>query len=174
MTKIRIKKIAITFVFTTLLFVLAGCNTNSKDADDNKGRKNVEGELEDILNTIYETADLDDNFKEFVKDGLQLTEINQENVIYHLGTEISFQRGIVSEPMITSSAYALALIRAEEDGDVEEIKKDIKENVNPAKWICVGVDPSNVIVDNIGDLVILIMSDDNAKALHEAFLALNR
>jgi hypothetical protein len=40
------------------------------------------------------------------------------------------------------------------------------------KWVCVGVDPDNVIVDSIGDVVILIMSDDNAQALHQAFLAL--
>lgn len=174
MKKVKIKKIAMTFVITSLLFVLAGCNTSNKAGEGNNGKNNVEGELEDILDTIYETADLDDNFKNFMKDGLQISEINEENIIYHLGTEISFQRGIVSEPMISSSAYALALIRVEKEEEVEEIKKDIKENVNPAKCICVGVDPSNVIVDNIGDLVILIMSDDNAKPLHEAFLALNK
>jgi hypothetical protein len=56
--------------------------------------------------------------------------------------------------------------------DIEKLKSEIKENVNPNKWVCVGVDPSNIIVDNIGDLVILIMSDTDAQALHSAFLAL--
>jgi hypothetical protein len=50
--------------------------------------------------------------------------------------------------------------------------KTIRNNVNPQKWICVGVDRENVIVDSIGDLVILIMSDNGPQALHEAFLNL--
>jgi hypothetical protein len=59
-----------------------------------------------------------------------------------------------------------------EDGaDIEAAKTLIKDSVNPAKWICVAVDPSNVVVDNIGNLVVLIMSDDSAK-IHESFLKL--
>ena len=40
------------------------------------------------------------------------------------------------------------------------------------KWVCVGVDPDNIIVDSIGDIVILIMSDTDAQDLHQAFLSL--
>ena len=61
---------------------------------------------------------------------------------------------------------------AKEGADIEQIKTAIKENVDPQKWICVGVDPEKIIVDNIGDIIILIMSDDQGEALHNAFLAL--
>ena len=47
-----------------------------------------------------------------------------------------------------------------------------KENVDPMKWVCVGVDTKNILVDNIGDVLILVMSDEAGKALHEAFLSL--
>lgn len=73
---------------------------------------------------------------------------------------------------MTSSAYSLCLLRVKEGADIKAIKKDIKENVDPRKWICVGVDPDNIIVDNIGDVVVLIMSDDAGSALHDAFLQL--
>ena len=59
-----------------------------------------------------------------------------------------------------------------EGADIEKIKEDIKANVNPQKWVCVGVDPDKVIVDSIGDVIIIIMSNDEGKALHDAFLAL--
>ena len=36
----------------------------------------------------------------------------------------------------------------------------IKENVNPRKWICVGVEKEDVIVKNKGNLIILIMVKD--------------
>jgi hypothetical protein len=42
------------------------------------------------------------------------------------------------------------------------------------RWVCVGVDPANIYVDSVGDVVMLVMSDDAGKALHEAFLALGK
>jgi hypothetical protein len=44
--------------------------------------------------------------------------------------------------------------------------------VNPNKWICVGVDEKNVLVDNVGDVVMLVMSDDNAQTLMDSFKGL--
>jgi hypothetical protein len=70
------------------------------------------------------------------------------------------------------SAYSLCLVRVKEGADVEKIKAEIKENVDPMKWVCVGVDPANIIVDNIGDIIVLIMSDSHAQELHLAFRAL--
>lgn len=58
-----------------------------------------------------------------------------------------------------------------EGTDVAGVKTAIRENVDPNKWICVGVSENDVVVDNIGNLVILIMSDES-EALHDSFLAL--
>ena len=74
--------------------------------------------------------------------------------------------------MMTSQAYSLCLLRVKDGTDIEQLKADIKANVNPAKWICVSVEDEIVIVDNIGDVVVLIMHNDLAEALHNAFLAL--
>ena len=43
--------------------------------------------------------------------------------------------------------------------DVEKTKEEIKEKVNPAKWIC--VEASSVIVESKGNVIILIMLDDS-------------
>lgn len=133
----------------------------------------LEGSLEGILEKIYETADLSDSFKKYIGEGLQTTEITDERCEYHLGKAgIEFEEAIASVPIMMPSAYELDLVRVKEGADVEEIKKEIKENVDPRKWICVGIDPDNVIVDNIDDIIIVILSDNEGKALHEAFLAL--
>lgn len=142
------------------------------DVDKPIENNNLEGSLETILDKIYETADLSDSMKDFIKDGLFTTEVTEENVSYYFGKEIEFGEAIASEPMINASAYSLCLARVKEGADIEKIKTDIKENVDPRKWICVGVEPENVIVDNIGDVVILIMSNEGASDLHEAFLQL--
>lgn len=137
------------------------------------GGANLEGSLEEILAEIYKTAAVSEQFREYAKTGLQTTEINGENCEYHLGkAEIEFDAAIASEPIMSPSAYSLCLVRVKEGADIEQIKTDIKENADPRKWVCVGVDPDNVIVDNVGDVIILIMSDQEGAALHEAFLAL--
>lgn len=163
----------IQLIVMTLIMVLSFTACQPKGADAGTGSNNLEGSLESILDKIYETADIDDSFKDFIKNGLQTTEIKSEDAAYFLGKEgIEFESAIASEPIMSSSAYSLCLVRVKEGADIEKIKTDIKENVDPRKWICVGVDPDNVIVDNIGDVVILIMSNSDGAALHDAFLNL--
>jgi hypothetical protein len=164
------KKPIILLLLLTLVASLAGC---SKSEGSVKETKNIEGELKDILKEIYDTAELTDDFKQYTLEGLETKEITSENSEYHLGKkDIEFQEAIASSPLMTTNAYELDLVRVKEGADIEKIKTEIKDNVNPSKWICVGVDPKNVIVDSIGDLIIVILSDDNATALHDAFLKL--
>lgn len=151
----------------------SGDNQNGDSQTDEGKAGNLDGSLEDILAKIYETADVDDNFKEYIKSGLYNDPVTAEREEYYLGKAgLEFEEALASEPMIQPGAYSLVLVRAKDGADVEQLKTDIKENVDPAKWICVGVQEENIIVDNIGDLVFLVMSDDQAKPLHDAFLAL--
>jgi len=157
----------------SLAFGLVACKSN--DSQTGGGKKKLEGSLEDILNKIYDTAELEDSFKDYVKNGTFIDKLTADNTQYHLGKAgIEFEEAIASEPMIQPGAYSLVLLRVKEGADVEKIKTEIKDNVNPMKWICVGVDEENIIVDNIGDIIFLVMSDEAAKPLHEAFLALGK
>lgn len=143
----------------------------NSETDDNESI--LDGSLESILEKIYETADCSDNFKEYAKTGLQTTEVTKERSAYYLGKEgIEFEEALASEPIMMPSAYELTLVRVKEGADIEKIKEEIQENVDPRKWVCVGVDPENVIVDSIDDVIIIIMSNDECEALHDAFLAL--
>jgi predicted small lipoprotein YifL len=170
------KKLLLLLLTLTLIFSFAACGskpTDTEPSDETEQNENLEGSLEDILAKIYETAELSADFKEYVKTGLQTTEITAERCEYYLGKEgIEFDSAIASEPIMMPSAYELDLVRVKEGADVEQIKNEIKENVDPMKWVCVGIDAENVIVDNIGDVIIVIMSDNEGTALHDAFLAL--
>ena len=150
---------------------MAACQTGN--GNNNGEQKNLSGTLEEILGQIYEGADVSESFKDFIESGLYTTEIPSDRVAYYLGKEdLEFKEAIASEGMISTTAYSLCLVRVKEGADIEQMKTDIKENVNPRKWICVGVDPQNVIVDNIGDVIFLLMSNNETQELYDSFLSL--
>lgn len=105
---------------------------------------------------------------------LQATEITQENMAYYLGVDnLKITEGLAVEPLMTASAHSVCLIRLAEGQDVEAAKTAIAENVDPYKWICVGVDPENILVANIGNLVLLVMDNDFSQTLMDKFLTLS-
>lgn len=151
----NLKKLIIMGCAIVLSVVLVGCSNN----------KNVEEKLEDLMAKIYEVIPEDER-----PMMLNNTVVTEENIEYYLGTkDITFKEALASEPMVGSIPHSVVLIRANEGQDIEALKKAVKENVNPAKWICVNVEEENVIVENNGDLVILIMTNEHPQELLEQF-----
>lgn len=149
------KKVLFLSLILCCLFLITGCGSqNSND-------KLVEGTLEDIMAKLY-----DGIAEENLPMGLTNIEINEENIEGFIGTsEVEYKEAIASESMVGSIAHSVVLLRAKDTKDVEKIKTAIKENVNPRKWICVGVEEDDVIVDSKGDLVVLILINDETTRL---------
>lgn len=151
-----LKKLFLFAIMLTACLTLTAC-----------GEKNVEGTLEEIMTSIYDDIPEDER-------PMMLTnvEINEENIEYYLGTkDIQYESALASEPGIGSIAHSVVLVRVKENADIENIKTKIKENVDPRKWICVGVEEDDIIVENKGDLIILIMVEDETtrNKLEEGF-----
>ena len=140
------KKISL-FMFTCLSLVgLTGC-----------GSENIEGTLEDLMTNVYS------GISEAERPMLMNTEVTEENIEYYLGTtDIEYEEALASEPMMGSIAHSVVLVRTKDNTDIEAIKTKIKENIDPRKWICVWVEEEDVIVENRGNLIILIMVEDEA------------
>lgn len=118
------------------------------------GNKNVEGSLDEIVDKLV--VDVDDE----MKTRLESRKLTSENINQYVGTDdIKFTEGIVQEHITGSVAYSVVLLRVE-DSDIESVKTKIKENINPRKWICVGVEPEDVIIKNKGNLVIAIVVEN--------------
>ena len=151
-------------------FSLVGCSTNSSG-----NGKNIEGTVEEILQQIYEGLE-DSSQLPFLTNIPLFEDIGEGNdgrkISYYIGAKgIPFIEGIASEAAI-GGAYSVCLLRMENNADIEKAKKDIKDNVDPNKWICYTAD--TVIVDNIGDLVLLIMTNNQTapglgNAIYDSF-----
>lgn len=68
--------------------------------------------------------------------------------------------GVMSEPMMSSVAWSVCLLRVAEGTDVETVRADIEKNMNPAKWLCVEAEKSSVVAN--GNTILLVMTSDDA------------
>lgn len=147
-----------------ILLAGLGCSAcGSKESSKN----NLEGSLSEIMASIYEKADLDQDFRESL-DGFETFELTDEMEVSILGTdEITYKEGVASMPMMSSIAYQCVLLRVEED-DVDTVKQALKDNANPDKWVCVSAETT--LIESRGDVIFFIMCDkDKAYAMNSAF-----
>lgn len=150
----------IVLCFTML--VVSGCS-NKESAKDEAFTKMP---LEEMVEKLYAGKEND-------LPNLVNTPLTQENLTFALGVDtLDFEEGIVSEPMISSIAHSVVLVRMKEGADIEKAKKDIKEKVDPRKWICVEVNEKDIIVDSRSNVIALIMVNDFAKDINDNFKAL--
>lgn len=142
------------------LVVIIGVVVMTKDKSNNK----VEGSLEDIMKKLYQ------NLPEESLPELANLEITADNIEYFLGTsDIDYSEALASEPLMSSFAHSVVLVRLNNEKDVKDVKEKIINNVNPAKWICVEVDRQNVKVASRGNLVVLIMDNEVANNILDNF-----
>ena len=152
-------KLAVFALVLSLGLILGGCGNKKAKVE------NIEGSLEDIMTKVY--ANLPEDQRPM---GLTNMEVNAENIEGFLGTtDIEYEEALASESMVGSIAHSVVLVRVAKDANIEATKKAIKDNVNPRKWICVGVEEDQVIVKNKGNLIILIMAATDSDKLEAGF-----
>ena len=112
--------------------------------------------LEDKLPNSLTSSELDISNPELVKTYTGLDNIEGIESI------------VVSEPMMSSQAYSLILVKADTSKRADEIAKLMNENVNTNKWICVTAE--KVYSTSSGNIAFLIMSSEEwAKPVYENF-----
>lgn len=152
------KKIGYVFMITMICFLFIGCGKN---------QSNIQEPLSDVMKKLYE------NISEDEMPLLETVEVTKDNQEYYLGNvSFNYQEALASEPVMSSIAHSVVLIRLKDTKNIESIKKEIKEKVDPNKWICVGVEDKNVIVVSKGNLILLVMDDEYATQIRDNFLNL--
>ncbi len=152
--------IIIAVLIVLVIAVVVGVSLTNK----NSVEENVEGSLEDIMVKLYEG--IPDDQKPYLGN----TVVTSENAEYYLGTsDIEYKEALASEPLMSSIAHSVVLLRLNSQNDANAVKEKIKGNINPAKWVCVEVDRQNVKVASKGDLVVLIMDNELADKILENF-----
>lgn len=154
------------FLVFALVLMVAFSAVACSNGQGTVSAQKIDGSLEEIMTKIY--AGVTGEFA-----SLGNTVVTKENLVYYLGAEdLPFVEALASEPMMSSVAHSVVLVRVAPGTDIEAAKKSIKEKIDGRKWICVEVDPANILVDNVGDLVLLVMDNEKSADLVASFKAL--
>lgn len=147
-------------VASLLLFVLALTGCSEKYI-------NIEGSLESIMEKLY--AEIPEEDQPMMLENIKLLaeedKVNPENlegyIEYFVGTaDFEYEEAIASESMTGSTAHSVVLIRTKDNESVRDILDKIEKNVNPRKWICVGVEKEDVIIKSKGNLIMVVIVED--------------
>lgn len=149
-------KKTVTLVLCALLILsLAACgkNTDKKQGDTMS--------LEEIF-TIIQTGV--ENLPE-----VAYTQLNADNYQYYLFVDpIEGAEALAGDAIINAIPHSAVLLRVPEGVDAAAIAKEIEDNANLNKWICVGAEKKIVKVH--GNTILLVMSyTDTADAIAANF-----
>ncbi|HEY4538101.1 MAG TPA: hypothetical protein VIG45_06570 [Erysipelothrix sp.] len=120
----------------------------------------TQSDLEAIIMGLYTESDLDPEFLEAIGNFHLITTLKPEDKTSqeaYFGGTYDFKEAKISESGISTSAYSLMLLRAEDAGQAKKLAQDISKSVNPNKWICVTAETVVSLAND--DLVLVIMGE---------------
>ena len=103
----------------------------------------------------------------------QLDKNDPDTLSWYIGSsDIDFKEGVAAEPMMLAQAHSVVLLRLKKAADADKVMETMKANVDPRKWICVGVEPENIRTAAVGNLVLLVLDNNYSQDFVDTFLAL--
>ena len=180
--RIMMNKIGIAAIVMTLsLSMLTGCgNSGDRTSDEVSTEENADTAGMVHLNSVYEVSTFMDEVYGGVAEDLlpmevQTTELDlgdTDMISYHTGlSDLDGIEGIyLSESMMSSTAYSAVYIRTTDEADAEAIRKQLMDNINPAKWVCVTAEQQYAVL--LGNDIFFVMGhQDTASAVLEKAIA---
>ncbi len=154
------KKLLVLILTLALTVGLVACSSEGSSAEEKTWDS---AQLETYLDTVLTSAAYsDDGYKEMVASGTQAMEITDDMKEYHLGSaDYTYERAVIREPMMSSQAFSALMITTATPEEATALAAELETTVDPNKWVCVGVDPSDVKTATNGNLVFLIMANES-------------
>ncbi len=180
-----VSKIGIFAVIMALsMSALTGCGNRSGDRNSDEVSSEESADTAGMvhLNSADEVSVFFDEVYGGVAEdllpmgGAVMTELDlgdTDMLSYHTGlTALDGIEGVyLSESMVSSTPYSAIYIRTSDDADAESIRKQLMDNINPAKWVCVSAEQQYAVL--VGNDVFFVMGfqDTASEVLAKAIAA---
>ncbi len=75
---------------------------------------------------------------------------------------------VAAEPFISAQAFSAVMVKVSDGANIEEMKKEMIDNIDMRKWICVSAEKARVT--NYGNIIFLVMSSEEwGKPVYDEF-----
>lgn len=155
-------------LFLAALLLLAGCASGGKM----EPAATFDGTMEELINKMYE------NHKDLEMPMMVMTveTTDTDSISFNMGLENGdkLADAAISEPMM-GQPYSLILVRAKEGTDPADLAKQMLQNIDTRKWICMEADTKTAAV--CGDIAMFFMVNSEfadtvtTSTMEEAFAA---
>lgn len=127
-------------------------------------------ELENTINAILEVQPVEFMGGVIPVDLTDTSEDGLWNLQYFTGLSSAEKISDVAvfEPMMGSMAFSMVLVKVNDAGDAQEVAQQMKDGIDPRKWICVEAD--DLLVCGYGDTVMLIMVSSSSSLTAQNFV----
>jgi len=87
----------------------------------------------------------------------------------------AFSEATAVMPMINIDTRVLVIIKAADEGNVEDIKTRLRENIDPNRVVCVTFSLEDVAIESRGDVILMTINTDAEQrtAMVEAFKSID-
>ena len=146
------KKLVAFLCAVGMLLLFAACAAG-------EGGKEIPGALPEILDRLYDTAEVDDATRDFLKTGLVTMDMPPEVLRDTLGlADMPDAEAVASEPTAEDDSFFVCLMRMPGGTDVAAFKQTLREAALPQ-----AKSGESVCVESAGDLVLLVMAQEAEK-----------
>ena len=170
MNKKTIIIVAVVAVIALVLGIISGYNSAAKN--DSKASNlsiNSSEDLTALVDQIYAGVSIE--MPMLMTQSVETTDADTVKYITGLDSAENVEYVVASEPMMSSQAYSLVLVKAKDGADVEAMAKSMNENIDERKWICVTAE--KIYTTTSGNVICLVMSnEDTAKTVYDSFKTL--
>lgn len=111
-------------------------------------------DLTTFVDTVYEGLEL---FPTLATMELDITDMEMVTYETGLSSADKIDAVVVSAPMMSSQAYSMILVKVKDGEDADAVAKEMSENINPNKWICVSAE--KIYATSSGNVAFLVMTN---------------
>lgn len=158
--------IAIVIAVIAVLAIITGIVIWNNQKSNGGTTIETASQMKEMFKSIYNK--LGDELPDLETQKIDVSDASMVKAYTGLQSNENVETIVVSEPSMSSQAFSAVAVKVKTGANVENMKQEMLDNIDMAKWICVSA--SNLYITNSGNTIFMVMSDEDwAKPVYDAF-----
>lgn len=158
--------IAIVIAVIVVLAIITGIVIWNNQKSNGGTTIETASQMKEMFKSIYNK--LGDELPDLETQKIDVSDASMVKAYTGLQSNENVETIVVSEPSMSSQAFSAVAVKVKAGANVENMKQEMLDNIDMAKWICVSA--SNLYITNSGNTIFMVMSDEDwAKPVYDAF-----